>query len=179
MVDVYGADLAKCSRFSVTGRAPNGARCYSFAIEPKVSTEGNAPSRGEGEGFSIPLTACRFTPKSGQGKATPCQTGYRRPAATSLFSVLAAGQQGALAARLFSIPAGSFSLPVFPTPPLFLQKSAPVLCSLLAVSIKDAALRVLCVFYKPSRAHSAHPRGRRLTGGSEGKTGRKRIFRGY
>ncbi len=32
----------------------------------------------------------------------------------------------------------------------FLQKSAPVLCSLLTVSIKDAALRVLRVFYKPS-----------------------------
>lgn len=75
-------------------------------------------------------------------------SGYRRPAATSLFHVLACSQQEALARSRCT--SARFASPFFSEFWLLLQKCLPVLPSLRRVSIKVVALRVLHHFYKPS-----------------------------
>ena len=76
-------------------------------------------------------------------------------------------RQGALAARPCPRRCRLSFARFSQTPWLFLQKSAPVLPSLLGVSIKDAALHyVSCLarLLQTLPAHSVHARGRHLTG---------------
>ena len=122
--------------------------------------------------------SARLRPAAGgrRGSAPPgIEYQYRSPAAASTSSVPAGGGQRALAARLFSCP-GSFALTRFSRTAAFPPEVCPGPVQPARGIHKRRRTSCLARLLQNLRAHSAHPRGCHLPGGSEGKTGRKRIL---
>lgn len=143
----------------------------SLKSRPKVTPP---RANSQGDGFANPLAASRLTPMHGEASPRQHENVYRRPPAACLTSVLSNGQQAALPRGFFQ-SLGIFSLLRFSLPTAIPTEvchghERPA----QGVHKRRRAAR-LARLLQTLPAHAAHARGRRLAGGSEGKTGKKDL----
>ena len=121
VVDVYGVDLAECSRFSVIERAPTGAGPYGFATEPKVSSlRVTVPRAGAG--------TASYARRRHRARQRHAQQQERVPPPCGSKPCLCAGLQPARGAGAQPFYPGGVCITVFCCLPGYSSRSLPLSC---------------------------------------------------
>lgn len=155
----------------VLGASALPTGCYGSATEPKVSAHSGYARLARTPGEAPPPLA---NAHPAEGTAPPCLAsgnGYRRPAAASLLSVLAYGQQWALPRGVLPLAerlVHRFLLSSWLIPPEVCPGAVPPARGVhknARTAARTSCLRVrVYAFLQSFPVHSSHPRCRRLTG---------------